>query len=208
MAVAALSASAEPPAATAVNDKILLGGGAGIVLNDDRLCTLTAIGHDDAGRLVGFTAAHCGGPGSPVVAEGAEDHGPVGTVAAADDGLDYAVIEFDPDKVAPIRDFEGFAINDIGPQPGDAGCKLGRATGLNCWDAESAAVDAEGNEWWLPGDDGAPVTVDDQLVGMVRDGSVPVPPLAQPASQVEPFSVILDDVNAKGGPGSGFSPGE
>lgn len=203
---AALIASAGLPTAAA-EDKILLGGGAGITLNGDRLCTLTAIGHDADDRLVGFTSSHCGGPGSPVVADGAEDFGTVGTVVAAADGLDYAVIEFDTAKVAPIRNYEGFVIKDVGPEPVEAQqlCKLGRVTGLNCLELGSAGLDPEDGEWWQPGDDGAPVTVDDLIVGMLRNGAVPVLPLAQPQPGIVLFSAILDDVNAKGGPGAGFT---
>ncbi|KLO31776.1 hypothetical protein ABW16_02930 [Mycolicibacter heraklionensis] len=219
-------ASVGLPAAAAADDKILLGGGAAIVLHDDALCTLTTIGRDGEGKLVGFTAAHCGGPGSPVLVEGAEDHGTVGTVVAADEGLDYAVIEFDPVKVASIADYEGFGIYGIGsadpaepaatepdsPEPpGDVehvtvrhACKLGRGTGLNCFDIGPAGVDLAGEEWWQPGDDGAPVTVDDLLVGMVRDGTVPGGPLTQPGPGIVLFQAILDDVDAKGGPGAGF----
>lgn len=201
-----IASAALPPTASA-SDKLLLGGGAGIALNGDTLCTLTAIGHDSGDRLIGFTAAHCGGVGSPVAVAGVEDEGVVGTVVAADDGLGYAVIEFDPAKVSGIRNYEGFAIKgvDYDPEHIQQACKLGRATDVNCWDGESGAVDADGNEWWQPGDDGAPVTVDDLIVGMVRDGSVPVAPLAQPGSGIVLFSAILDDVNAKGGPGAGFS---
>ncbi|ORW10711.1 hypothetical protein AWC16_13305 [Mycolicibacter longobardus] len=217
-------ASAGLPTAAA-DDKILLGGGAAIVLNDNALCTLTAVGHDTAGQLVGFTAAHCGGTGSSVVVEGAEDHGTVGTVVAADEGLDYAVIELDPDRVRPIADYEGFGIYGLspadlspadpepaGPDPGvvpevQHACKLGRGTGLNCFDIGPAGVHSTGDEWWQPGDDGAPVTVDDLLVGMVRNGSVPGAPLTQQGSGIVLFQAILDDVNAKGGPGSGFTLG-
>jgi hypothetical protein len=49
--------------------QVLLGGGAGIVV-DGTYCTLGTIGHDKTGGLVGFTAGHCGGPGAQVVAEG------------------------------------------------------------------------------------------------------------------------------------------
>ncbi|OMC16671.1 hypothetical protein A5735_08330 [Mycolicibacter heraklionensis] len=229
----AVIAAAGLPNASAVEDKILLGGGAAIVLHDDALCTLTTIGRDGAGSLVGFTAAHCGGPGSSVLVEGAEDHGPVGSVVAADEGLDYAVIEFDPAKVASIADYEGFGIFGIGsaeppappappapaeppaaeaesPQPpAEHGvvrhaCKLGRGTGLNCFDIGPTGVDPGDEEWWSPGDDGAPVTVDDLLVGMVRDGTVPTGPLTQPGPGIVLFEAILDDVDAKGGPGAGF----
>ena len=207
IALATLIAATGLPATAAASDKILLGGGAGIAFDGDRLCTLTAIGHDAADRLIGFTAAHCSGPGAPVVADGVEDEGIVGTVVAADDDLGYAVIEFDPDKVGGIRNYEGFVIKAVNPDPDPVqqACMLGRATGINCWDGESGAVDPDGNEWWQPGDDGAPVTVEDLIVGMVRDGAVPVAPLAQPASEIVSFSAILDDVNAKGGPGAGFT---
>lgn len=64
-----------------------VGGGAGIVV-DGSYYTLESIGHDHYGALVGFTAGHCGGPGAGVVAEGADNHGPIGTVAAVGDGMD------------------------------------------------------------------------------------------------------------------------
>jgi hypothetical protein len=65
------------------DDKVVLGGGAGITVNDTP-CTLTTIGHDNTGELVGFTASTCGGPGSPVTATGG---GPVGSVVATNDFL-------------------------------------------------------------------------------------------------------------------------
>lgn len=250
MAVAAATAlipATAPPASAAAGDKILLGGGAAIVLNDDTLCTLAAIGHDGAGRLIGFTSAHCGGPGSPVVAEGAEERGVVGTVVAADDTLVYAVIDFESAKVKPIADYEGFGIFGLwppepepaGPEPAGAepaepepagsqpadpapaspepaaaepvpakqACKLGRGSGLNCFDVVPAGLDSLGEQWWQPGDDGSPITIDNLLVGMVRDGSAPVAPLDQSGPGVVMFKEILDDVNAKGGPGAGFGLG-
>ena len=36
------------------------------------MCTLTTIGTDAAGELIGFTSAHCGGPGAQVAAEAAQ----------------------------------------------------------------------------------------------------------------------------------------
>src|SRR6476661_3039376 len=39
-----------------------LGGGSGIVVEGDTFCTLTAIGNDNRGNLIGVTSAHCGGP--------------------------------------------------------------------------------------------------------------------------------------------------
>jgi hypothetical protein len=69
--------------------QVPLGGGAGITVNGT-LCTLATIGHDKAGELVGFSAASCGGPGSPVAAGGGAD---VGSVVAVEDSLKYAVIK-------------------------------------------------------------------------------------------------------------------
>jgi hypothetical protein len=210
VSLAAVIVSMGRPSGIAVaDDKVVLGGGAGIAVNGD-LCTLATIGHDSAGALVGFTSAHCGSPGAPVAAEG--QAGPIGSVVAADDGLDYAVIKFDPAKVAPIPDFDGFAINGIGPDPGfgQGACIQSRASGRTCTYFTAPAVGKPSamslKTPWQPDDDGAPVTANDLLVGMIRDGRamslnvIPTRPL------VVVFSAILNDVNAKGGPGAGFSP--
>jgi hypothetical protein len=175
------------------------------------------IGHDKTGELVGFTAGHCGGPGAPVVGEGAENHGPVGTVVAVGDGLDYGVIKFDPAKVVPTASFAGFPINGIGPDPTNFGqplCTQGGATGNGCgtfkFGGPRPGIVAAHMQPWQPGDDGAPVTADGQLVGMTRDGytglvGVGVPVLSTHITFTL-FSVILGDVNAKGAAGAGFSP--
>ena len=120
----------------AADGTILLGGGAGIVV-DGSYCTLGTIGHDNTGALVGFTAAHCGGPGAQVVAEGSGVR--VGTVAAANGALDYSVIKFDPAAVTPTANFAGFPINGIGPDPDyhQPACKQGGATGAICGHIDS-----------------------------------------------------------------------
>ncbi|MDZ4235412.1 MAG: serine protease, partial [Dietzia sp.] len=107
---------------------VTLGGGSGLVVDGETLCTLTAIGTDNRGSLIGFTSAHCGGPGAVVAAENAENAGVVGTMVAGNDGLDYAVIQFDPAKVNPVNSVNGFRIDGLGPDPkfGDVACKLGR----------------------------------------------------------------------------------
>jgi hypothetical protein len=84
------AASAAPQAQAAPGDKVAIGGGAGIVIDGDTYCTLTAIGNDNTGALVGFTSAHCGGPGAQVAAESAPDAGVLGTMVAGNDGLDRA----------------------------------------------------------------------------------------------------------------------
>lgn len=63
--IAAATTGMSAPTASA--DGQTLAGGAGITVNGNA-CTLTTIGHDKRGDLVGFTAASCGGPGASVAA--------------------------------------------------------------------------------------------------------------------------------------------
>jgi hypothetical protein len=140
----------------------------------------------------------------------------VGTVAAADGGLDYSVIKFDLAKVTPVASFAGFVINGIGTDADwhQPVCKRGAATGDDC--RNSKYIPRPGKTdfliGWLfqPGDDGAPVTIDNLLVGLIRDGYV-IPgdingAAPVPETHLALFSAIMGDVNAKGGPGAGFSP--
>jgi hypothetical protein len=195
---------------------VVLGGGAGILVNGT-YCTLTTIGHDNRGELVGFTAATCGGPGAEVLAESAQPSGAVGTVAATNDDLDYAVIKLDSAKVVPSANIDGFPINGLGPDPSllQPFCKQGGATGNGC-----GSVTVQGGKpstvtgklplgQWQPGDEGAPVTVDGLLVGLLLKGHTNVDlivPGATSRISFTLFSFVLNDVNAKGGPGAGFSP--
>jgi hypothetical protein len=204
----------------AADGAVPLGGGAGITVSGTP-CTLATIGHDKTGELVGFTAGSCGGTGASVVAEGSQASGPVGTVAfsaGGKDTLDYVVIKFDPRKVVAMNNFDEFAINGIGPDPvlGQPECIQGAATGQACGSVNVTAINrpssviAElptGNA--QPGDEGAPITVDGQLVGLFRSGSdVFHPTTFQSASRFvfTLFSAILNDVNSKGVPGAGFTP--
>jgi hypothetical protein len=191
-----------------------LGGGAGIVV-EGSYCTLGTIGHDKAGELVGFTAGHCGGPGASVVAEGADNYGPVGTVAAVGNGLDYGVIKFDPAKVTPIANFVGFAIRGIGADPDwhAHACTNGAANGIQCGGIASipgpGPRSAMNHAVFQPGNDGGPITSDDLLIGLVQNGQTvnadPTIPRVD-FTHYTKFSAILNDVNSKGGPGNGFSP--
>jgi len=207
-----------PVRAAAADVRIPMGGGAGIVINTDTFCTLTTIGGDAAGELIGFTSAHCGGPGAQVAAEGAENAGILGTMVAGNDTLDYAVIKFDPAKVTPVANYNGFPINGVGPDPafGQIACKQGRTTGNSCgvtWgpgqDPGTIVMQVCGR----PGDSGGPVTVNGLLVGMIHGAfSDNLPnciikyiPLHTPAV-VESFSAILADINAKHRSGAGFAP--
>lgn len=203
-------AHAEPP--------VPLGGGSGIVVNGDTFCTLTTIGTDNRGSLIGFTSAHCGGPGAVVASEAAQDAGPVGTMVAGNDALDYAVIEFDPAKVQPVDTVGGFLIAGLAPDPkfGDIACKLGRTTGSSCgvtWGPGKEPGTIVNQVCGQPGDSGAPVTVDNRLVGMIHGAfSEELPtcvtqyvPLHTPAVTMS-INAVLADIVAKNRPGSGFVP--
>jgi hypothetical protein len=218
-AIVALAAALILPAPMAgADDKVPLGGGAGIVVDGDTLCTLTAIGTDNTGSLVGFTSAHCGGPGAQVAVEGAENHGVVGTMVAGNDSLDYAVITFDPAKVTPVANFDGFLIDGIGPDPvfGDIACKLGRTTGYSCgvtWGPGTEPGTIVNQVCGQPGDSGAPVTVNNKLVGMIHGAFtedlptcvVKYIPLHTPAVTMS-INVQLADIVSKNRPGTGFVP--
>ncbi len=206
------------PATAAAAEPVPIGGGAGIVIDGDTFCTLTAIGNDRTGALIGFTSAHCGGPGAQVSAEGAEDRGVIGTMVAGNDGLDYAVIRFDPAKVTPVSNWNGFAIDGIGPDPifGQVACKLGRTTGYSCgvtWGPGQDPGTIVNQVCGRPGDSGAPVTVNNKLVGMIHgaftDGLptcvIKYIPLHTPAITMS-MNAVLADVDAKDRPGAGFVP--
>ncbi|WP_237165882.1 S1 family peptidase [Mycolicibacterium peregrinum] len=206
------------PAPAHADQPVVLGGGSGIVVNGDAFCTLTAIGHDSAGRLIGFTSAHCGGPGAVVSAEGADSAGVVGKMVAGNDLLDYAVIEFDPAKVTPTSNVNGFQIDGLGPDPafGQIACKLGRTTGYSCgvtWGPGQDPGTIVNQVCGQPGDSGAPVTVDNKLVGMIHGAySEELPtcvvkfvPLHTPAVTMS-FNTQLADITAKNRPGTGFVP--
>lgn len=214
--VAALSAPVTPIAQA--DDPVPLGGGSGLVVNGDTLCTLTAIGNDDKGNLIGFTSAHCGGPGAQVGAEGAEGAGVLGTMVAGNDALDYAVIQFDPKKVTPTNNVDNFQIDGLGPDPvtGDVACKLGRTTGYSCgvvWGPGEEPGTIVSQVCGQPGDSGGPLTVNNRLVGMIHGAFaedlptcvVKFIPLHTPAVAMS-INTQLADIAAKNRPGTGFVP--
>ncbi len=216
MVVLALAGPLTAPAHA--DDLVPLGGGSGIVIDGDTFCTLTAIGHDNRGKLIGFTSAHCGGPGAQVASEAAVDRGVLGTMVAGNEGLDYAVIEFDPHKVQPVDTVNGFQIDGLAPDPtfGQVACKLGRTTGYSCgvtWGPGDKPGTILNQVCGQPGDSGAPVTVDNHLVGMIHGAfSEDLPtcvvkyvPLHTPAVTMS-MSSIMADVDAKNRPGAGFVP--
>ena len=205
-------------ASSTADDRVILGGGSGIVIDGDTYCTLTTIGDDDRGNLIGFTSAHCGGPGAQIASERAEASGEVGTMVAGNEGLDYAVVQFDRAKVQPVNTIDGFEIDGLGPDPafGDIACKLGRTTGNSCgvtWGPGEKPGTIVNQVCGQPGDSGAPVTVNNLLVGMIHGAfSEDLPtcvekfvPLHTPAVTVS-MNSVLGDIDTKHRPGSGFVP--
>lgn len=199
----------------AADDKVVLGGGAGIVVAQN-YCTLATIGHDKTGELVGFTAGHCGGPGASVIAEGADNRGPVGTVVDVGDNMDYGVIRFDPAKVSPTANYAGFPVSGIGPDPDwhQPACTNGAANGVRCGGIATMPGPGPrafiGRSPFQPGDDGGPVTCDDRLIG-IASGGMGTPGDLQGQgphqfTEFTKFSAIMNDVNAKNAVGTGFSP--
>lgn len=176
-AVTAQAAPADPAVAqddSADSAGPTIGGGSGIVVDGRAACTLTTIGYDNADRLVGLTAGHCGKPGATVVADAAPGFGVIGRFAHSDPALDYAVIEFDPRRVNPVNRVGGTTITGIGApaQFPAIVCKRGATTGTSCgvtW----GDLRATSTEMWtqmcvMRGDSGAPVVHGSTLVGMVN----------------------------------------
>ncbi|AYF78913.1 hypothetical protein D7D52_10745 [Nocardia yunnanensis] len=197
-----------------------LGGGSGLVLGKSTKCSLTTIGYDAAGRLVGFTAGHCAEAGTAVRGEQFPDAGVVGVVQDSDAELDYAVIEFDPAAVTPLHAVNGSAITGLAGAPPEWSvvCQNGRTSGRACgvvWSSSPVGFTEQACSSY--GDSGAPVTFGDQLVGMVSaplisdtrvlrfsctDTSNPV---HSPVIAVA-FDTVRNAVDAGKGVGSGFQP--
>ena len=186
--------------------------------------SLTAIGYDRGGRLVGLTAGHCAPTGARLGAENALGAGAVGTVAFSDNGetLDFAVLQFDPEKVDPARSVGATTITGVGgpPGPGTTVCSNGRTSGPGCgvvWGNldDSVTINQVCSK---PGDSGGPVTVGDKLVGMNQGRLTGLAgigfdlPCADAANPIHspaffaPIELILAAIDAKGGVGAGFRP--
>ncbi|MBJ8346482.1 serine protease [Antrihabitans sp. YC2-6] len=187
----------------------VMGGGSGIIIDDKFECTLTTIGNDGAGRLVGITAGHCGGPGSVVKAESNTSLGVIGRFTSSIEELDYAVIEFDRSKVVPVNRVGNATITGIGLPAAfpNIVCKEGRTTGNTCGLAYGDIFGSNVETWSqmcvIEGDSGAPVVIGSTLVGMVN--AYLLAPCVGPEVGTN-ITTILDDINARGGVGAGYRP--
>ncbi|MCX4096489.1 S1 family peptidase [Nocardia sp. alder85J] len=186
----------------------VIGGGSGIIIDNQFECTVTTIGHDHTGRLVGLTAGHCGDAGAQVWAEQARGAGVIGKFVYSNHDLDYAVIQFDPDRITPVNRVGNVTITGLGApaQFPAVVCKEGRTTGNTCGIAWGDIFQTD--ETWtqmcvVEGDSGAPVVVGTTLVGMVNAY------LAMACFGPEVgtnTTAIFNDLNARGGIGAGYSP--
>ncbi|WP_024801448.1 trypsin-like peptidase domain-containing protein [Nocardia sp. BMG51109] len=184
-----------------------IGGGSGIIVDNQYECTVTTIGHDSAGRLVGLTAGHCGEAGSQVWAESDRGAGVIGTFAYSDHDLDYAVIEFT--NVVPVNRVGNVTIASLGApaQFPAIACKEGRTTGNTCGITWGDVFQTD--ETWtqmcvVEGDSGAPVVIGNTLVAMVNAYLA----VACFGPEVGTnMSAIMNDMNTNhGGVGAGFTP--
>ncbi|QLY34942.1 hypothetical protein H0264_36545 [Nocardia huaxiensis] len=220
LAASPLPAAAAPEEVAAAPGRAELGGGSGIVLGSRTKCSLTTIGYDGAGRLVGFTAGHCAEAGTPVRGEQFPEAGVVGVVVTADEQLDYGVIQFDPNLVVPLRTVGGTTIAGISPAPAawNVVCQNGRTSGHACgvvWSSSPMGFMEQACSSY--GDSGGPVTIGDRLVGLVSGPlindttgirfscSAAANPLHTPVIAVA-FDAIRAAVDAGKGVGAGFQP--
>ena len=175
-AVGMLMLTAVTSPASAAPGKAPLGGGSGIaILQTDgsaAICTLTTIGFDQRGGLIGLTAGHCGDAGARVLSELWPLRGSVGVIEQVNADLDYALIRFDPSAVRPLRTVGAVTIRSVQvtpPQFPDIACKDGRTSGHTC-----GIVWISGHEVHITqmcvieGDSGSPVVIGDRLIGMVN----------------------------------------
>ncbi|MEU5761658.1 S1 family peptidase [Nocardia sp. NPDC047648] len=196
-------------AANAQTGPPVLGGGSGIIIDNQFECTVTTVGHDNAGRLVGLTAGHCGDPGAQVYAEADREAGVIGRFAYSNHDLDYAVIQFEPGKITPVNRIGNVTITGLGAPANfpQIVCKEGRTTGNTCgiaWgDVFRTNVETWSQMCVVEGDSGAPVVVGTTLVGMVNAYLA----LACFGPEVGTnMSAIVADINARGGVGTGYVP--
>lgn len=176
MAAAALTLAVMTAPASAVPGKAPLGGGSGIAIvqadGSAALCTLTTIGHDQRGGLVGLTAGHCGDRGASVLSESWPLRGPVGVVDHVNSELDYALIRFDAAAVQPRSTVDGVTIRSVQMTPPhfpDIACKSGRTSGHTCGIVWISGHKVHISQMCvIEGDSGSPVVLGDRLIGMVN----------------------------------------
>lgn len=177
------------------------------------VCTIAAAGYDAAGNKVAVTAAHCGGPGSPVTSLDVPEAGIIGKVVKVGN-LDYSVIRLRPDTKL-TRSYGRVNINHLGgsvPGFGQNACKTGVSTGTKCGPVlNQMGANFLSHICASYGDSGAPVYSRGRLVGIINGGFQALPscttpvqgPLHSPTISTS-WNAIARDMNALGGSGAGF----
>lgn len=208
---------AAPGARAAVGrGKSLYGPGTPIYVGRDGMCTVTAVGYDNAGRRIALTAGHCGNIGDRVAAADSLEAGWSGTLVRKNPHLDYGVIELGPNTELTAS-YNGTTIRSTGgfARTGDQLCKNGYASGITCgptWVADQHRQYTQ--VCAMAGDSGAPVYSGTRLVGMVNGGILPreinlecMTPLQggihAPTVSAN-IDAVLADLNRAPGPGTGF----
>ena len=195
--------------------RVAVGGGSGIVIDGRSLCTMTTVGRDRSGNLVGLTAAHCGKVGSTIRSERRRNAGVIGRIVLRNTKLDAAVIALNPAVVQPVRQVGEARITAVGRFPsGGNVCKSGRTTGFTC--GPVLAVDSNSSISYVcanHGDSGGPVIKGNRVVAMLNGGAVNIDlPCYNPAIPVfnPMFATKMTDIvaslNRYGRAGAGFRP--
>lgn len=147
-------------------DPIVLAGGAQLLVGAGVDCTLTAVGRDRAGRMLGLLAGHCGELGDPVsLSSTARPRPAIGQVVRKVPGVDIAIVEFDHTKTESGG--PTVMVGDV-PTPGSIVC-LRTVTSGDCGPVTGnyrATSMVLAQVCSLPGDSGAPVFSGRQLVAM------------------------------------------
>lgn len=190
----------------------LYGPGTPLYINQNEMCTLAISGYDRLGKKVGLTAGHCGEVGQQVSSADSWQVGPTGTIVAKDKRLDYSVIEFN-DRAEVTSQYNGVHAWGAGGlvNPGDILCKRGVATATTCGMILFNGGSVQVNQVCaMGGDSGAPLFKNGKVVAIITGGlgSTPCRTPWQGAlhspTQASNMDAILQDLDRRGGIGSGF----
>lgn len=199
-----------------------VGGGSAIVIDKKYACTMTTVGLDRTGRLIGLTAGHCVKVGSQIWLEHNMGAGVIGRVVQKSKAGDYGVVALDAGRVNATRVAGGATIRAVGafPAAGATVCKAGRTTGYSCGpvldvDGASTISYVCANE----GDSGGPIVTGGRVVGMLNGGLIlGVPPIRGAIGCIDKalpiyspmiatkMTAIVADLNSIGRYGAGFRP--
>lgn len=171
LAIGAAAIALSPAAVATAAPAATVGGGSGIVVNGRYLCTMTAVGHDRGGNLVGLTAGHCGKLGDSISLERNRGAGTIGRIVTRSKNWDVAVVQLNPNRVRAVSRIGKARIHGVGnyPAPFTNVCKSGRTTGFTC--GPTLVNDKSVTYNYVcaaPGDSGGPIIKNGRVVGMLN----------------------------------------